>query len=125
MRTSRSAAVELLADLPLLGDAKAKSWTCPLGPLTLRFPSFEWRRRAIAAHDLHHAMTGYPMTMRGEFQLAAWEFAAGRYPHWGATLFCAPLLLIGLLWSPRRIVAAFKAGRKTKSLYCNLDSKEG
>ena len=65
-------------------------------------------------------MAGYPMTMRGEFQMAAWELGAGRYPHWGATLFCTPLIAIGLFWSPRRMVAAYKSGRATISLYRDL-----
>jgi hypothetical protein len=40
-------------------------------------------------------MTGYRMTMPQEFQLAAWEFSARRFPDWRATLFCAPLVLAG------------------------------
>jgi hypothetical protein len=65
-------------------------------------------------------MAGYPMTMRGEFQMAAWELGAGWYPHWGATLFCSPLLLIGMLWSPSRMAKAWRAGRKTGSLYSKI-----
>jgi hypothetical protein len=76
------------------------SWTCRLGPVTLRLPNFRWRRKAILAHDLHHVLTGYPCTMRGECQMAAWEFGAGRMPHWGATMFCFPLVLVGLFWAP-------------------------
>jgi hypothetical protein len=49
--------------------------------------------------------------------IAAWEFGAGRYPHWGATLFCAPLVAAGLLFMPRRILAAWKRGRRSRSLY--------
>lgn len=97
-----------------------QTWSCPIGPLNLKFPNFTWRRAAIRAHDLHHLMTGYPQTMRGEFQLAAWEFGAGRYPHWGATLFCSPLLIMGALWSPSRMVRAYRAGRKGRSLYSEL-----
>lgn len=111
---------EALALLPGAGADPAASWTCPVGPITLRLPNFGWRRRALAAHDLHHRMTGYPMTMRGEFQLAAWEFAAGRYPHWGASLMCMPLILAGLAWSPAAIWRAWRAGCRTRSLYCEL-----
>ena len=98
------------------------SWICPVGPLTLRFPGFAWRRCALRAHDLHHAMTGFPMTLRGEFQMAAWELGAGRYPHWGATLFCAPLLLVGLLWSPTAMWRAWRDGCRTRSLYPALEA---
>ena len=63
------------------------------------------------------------MTMRGEFQMAAWELGAGRYPHWGATLFCMPLILVGLLWSPQRMIAAYKDGRTQTSLYSELEER--
>ena len=116
---------EALAHLREGQDSKtdAERWSCSVGPITLTFPNFEWRRRALRAHDLHHAMTGYPMTMRGEFQVAAWEFGAGRYPHWGATLFCGPLVLIGLCWSPAAIWRAWREGRRTRSLYSALESE--
>jgi len=120
MRLSREQALERLPrSRP--PAAEGESWTCRVGPLTLRFPDFGWRRCALAAHDLHHLMTGYPMTLRGEFQLAAWEWGAGRYPNWRATLFCAPLILVGLLWSPSRMIAAYRMGRRTRSLYSALE----
>jgi hypothetical protein len=116
-RLSRAQALALLGQGDDGGNAR---WPCAIGPLTLHVPNFHWRRRAIRAHDLHHAMTGYPMTMRGECQLAAWEFGAGRYPHWAASLFCAPLVLAGFLWSPRAIWRAWRAGRASQSLYAAL-----
>jgi hypothetical protein len=119
---SREAA---LARLGQCDDRFAEaSWPCAIGPLILRFPNFRWRRRAIEAHDLHHLMTGYPMTVRGEFQMAAWEFGAGRYPHWGATLFCGPLILLGLLWSPPAMWRAWRAGRRSQSLYPALEEAQ-
>lgn len=114
-RLTREEALALLRQ-PAAAET-ATRWPCRVGPLTLRFPNFNWRRRALRAHDLHHLMTGYPMTMRGEYQLAAWEFGAGRYPHWGASLFCGPLILIGLLWSPSTIWRAWLEGRNSRSLY--------
>jgi len=121
----RLSRAEALALLGRDGEAgAAASWTCAVGPLTLRFPNFAWRRRAIEAHDLHHLMAGYPMTMRGEFQMAAWEIGAGRYPHWGATAMCAPLILAGLLWSPKAIWRAWRAGCASRSLYPALEGDE-
>lgn len=98
-------------------DVSRASWACRLGPMTLRLPNFQWRRDAILAHDLHHVFTGYPCTMRGEFQMASWEFGAGRMPHWAATAFCLPLVLLGLVWSPRRTLLAFLGGRRSRSLH--------
>jgi hypothetical protein len=97
--------------------ASSSTWTCRLGPVTLRLPNFRWRRDAILRHDLHHILTGIPCTLRGEFQMAAWEFAAGRFPHPAATLFCLPLVAAGVLWSPRSMWRAFLSGRRGRSLY--------
>jgi len=98
-------------------EASRPFWMCRLGPLSIRLPNFTWRRRAILAHDLHHVLTGYPCTMRGEFQMAAWEFGAGPMPHWCAAAFCLPLIIAGVLWSPCRIVRAYRAGRRSQSLH--------
>jgi hypothetical protein len=98
-------------------EASNSRWTCRLGPISVRLPNFEWRRRAILAHDLHHVLTGIPCGLRGEMQMAAWEFGAGPMPHWGATLFCLPLVVAGLFWTPRRVLRAFLAGRRSRSLH--------
>ena len=98
-------------------EAEQPTWACRLGPFTLRFPNFAWRRRAIEAHDLHHVLTGTPCTLRGECRMAAWEFAAGRMPHWGAAAFCLPLVLFGALAAPQTTWRAFLAGRCARSLH--------
>jgi hypothetical protein len=98
-------------------EAARASWTCRLGPLTVRLPNFAWRRRAIEAHDLHHVLTGTPCTMRGEFEMAAWEFGAGGMPHWAAAAFCLPLVLAGAVAAPRPTWRAFIAGRRSRSLH--------
>ena len=95
----------------------APTWPFTIGPVTIPFPNFSWRRAAIQRHDLHHILTGYPFTMRGEFQVATWEFAAGRYPHWGATLLLLPLVVVGMLSSPAAIWRSFMKGRGELSLY--------
>ena len=98
-------------------DHAARWWKIPIDFVTLYLPNFRWRRRAIAAHDMHHLLTGYPCTVAGELQIAAWEFGAGRYPHWGATVFCLPLVLAGALWAPYDTWDAFRRGRRSRSLY--------
>lgn len=98
-------------------EAERATWVCRLGPLSIRLPNFKWRRQAILAHDLHHLVTAYPCTLRGECQMAAWEFGAGQMPHWAARLFCLPLVLLGVVWSPRSIWQAFLSGRQSTSLH--------
>ena len=95
----------------------ARCWMVKAGPAAFTLPNFGWRRRAIDAHDVHHMLTGYPCTVFGEMQIAAWELGAGRYPHWGATLFCLPLALAGFLWAPASTLAAFRRGCRERSLY--------
>lgn len=98
-------------------EAARRFWSCRVGPVRLVLPNFVWRRQAIEAHDLHHVLTGYPCTMCGEFEMAAWEFGAGPMPHWAATLFCLPLILAGLFRAPCRTFRAFADGRKARSLH--------
>jgi len=100
-----------------LADPEASHWCFSIGPMTVRLPNFAWRQAAIDAHDMHHLITGYPLTMRGEIQLAAWEWGAGRYPDWRATAFCAPLILAGAILMPRRTWRAFREGSRGRSLY--------
>ena len=96
---------------------EASQWTCQIGPFRLCLPNFAWRQAAIDAHDRHHMMTGYPLTLPGEIQMAAWEWGAGRYPDWRATAFCTPLILLGTFTMPRRTWRAFRWGKQSRSLY--------
>jgi len=106
-------------------DDRGKAyWYLGRGLLHIRVPNFGWRKRAIVRHDLHHLLTGYPCTPTGEMEMAAWEFAAGRFPHPGATAFCVPLVGMGAVLSPRRTFAAFVRGRRGTSLYATPLSDE-
>lgn len=109
--------LETLRETHQLEHASASHWRFRIGPFIFRLPNFAWRQAAIDAHDRHHLMTGYPLTMTGEIQLAAWEWGAGRYPDWRATLFCSPLIICGAIALPRRTWRAYVAGRKCTSLY--------
>ena len=96
--------------------ALASRWA-PLARWPIALPNFAWRKRALPVHDLHHVLLGYPCTPGGEFEMAAWEFAAGRFRHAGATAFCLPLVGLGALVHPHRSFAAFVRGRAGRSLY--------
>ena len=49
---------------------RVSKWTVPVIPL--------WGlKRAHIAHDVHHVLTGYPTTVKGECELAGWELASG------------------------------------------------
>jgi len=100
-----------------LESPNAPRWNCRIGPWEICLPNFAWRQAAIDAHDWHHMLTGYPLTLRGEIQVAAWEWGAGRYPDWRATAFCSPLILLGAVTMPRQTWRAFRWGRECASLY--------
>ena len=95
----------------------ASHWICRIGPLRLRLPNFAWRQQALDAHDRHHMITGFPLTMAGEIQLAAWAWGAGRYPDWRATLMCGSLILLGAVAMPRRTLRAYRDGRQCESFH--------
>lgn len=103
--------------LPPDGGRSASHWTLKLGLLRVRLNNFEWRRRALNHHDVHHVLTGYACTPAGEFEMAAWEFAAGRFPNLFSTMFCLPLVGFGALTIPCRSFAAFVRGRRSRTLY--------
>jgi hypothetical protein len=92
-----------------------------LGPIPIVFPNVASRRRAIRFHDLHHVLTGYPTTVRGEAQIGAWEIAAtfgDRGPrYWAAWLLNSMMTLLGLVIAPRLVVRAFRRGLRCTSLY--------
>ena len=117
MMTAEPDPLDVLREANGLERADASHWTFRLGPLRPRLPNFAWRKAAIDAHDRHHLITGYPLTLAGEIQLAAWEWGAGRYPDWRATLFCSPLILAGIIAMPRRTRRAYEAGKRSESLY--------
>lgn len=103
--------------LPADGGTSASGWRIALSRAWVPVPNFSWRKKALPLHDLHHVVTGYACSPIGEFEMAAWEFAAGRYPHAGATAFCLPLVGIGAIIAPRRTLAAFVRGRASRTLY--------
>lgn len=103
--------------LPGNGGSDARRWAIKIGAVSVTLPNFRWREEALPLHDLHHLLTGYPCTPSGEFEMAAWEFAAGRYPHPFATVFCLPLVGVGAVLRPRRTFRAFVRGRASTTLY--------
>jgi hypothetical protein len=104
--------------MPADGGASAACWSPLQRHLPwLLLPNFAWRRRALPLHDLHHLLLAFPWTPGGEFRMAAWEFAAGRFRHPCATAFCLPLLGLGALLCPQRSFEAFMLGRRSRSLY--------
>jgi hypothetical protein len=88
-----------------------------IGPLPLPFPNTRARVRAVRYHDLHHVLTGYDTDPIGEFEISAWEIAAGCKGYVAAWQLNLGGMFAGFLASPGRIARAFVRGRQSETLY--------
>lgn len=88
-----------------------------LGPVPLSFPNTKGRRAALLPHDLHHVATGYATTLVGEAEIGAWELASGCRHYYAAWVLNTGAAVIGLFLAPRRVVEAFRRGRRCTNLY--------
>lgn len=81
------------------------------------FPNFEARRRILFPHDVHHLLTGYETSWRGEAEIGGFELASGCRRHWAAWMFNSGGFLFGLAIAPRRMFLAFVRGRRCRNFY--------
>ena len=92
---------------------KVKVWRLPVW-----LPNTEGRRKAVRLHDLHHILTEYPTTWRGEAEISAWEIGGGglrRY--YAGWLLDLMNVAQGLVINPRGLYRAFMRGRGSTNLY--------
>ncbi|MBK8101551.1 MAG: hypothetical protein IPK26_31100 [Planctomycetes bacterium] len=91
-------------------------WIRFLG-IPIAFPNFDARRAILVTHDVHHLLTGYPTTWRGEGEIGAFEIATGCRGYWAAWFFNFGGFLFGLVLAPRRLWRAFVRGRHARNYY--------
>ncbi len=107
-----------LRENQLTMDGYTAAWVkLPVGWWVLPVPNPAQRRRALPRHDLHHVATGYPTDWIGEIQISSWEVGAGLGGLWIAWAICVPFFLVGLVRCPSRTLAAFREGRRCRSLF--------
>ncbi len=87
------------------------------GPIPLAFPNTRGRVRAVKLHDIHHVLTGYDTTWRGEAEIGAWEIASGCGRHYAAWVLNLWAMAIGLVIAPGRILRAWRRGDSAQNLY--------
>lgn len=89
-----------------------------LGPIPMPFPNTKGRVRAVGHHDLHHILTGFDTNVVGEFEISAWEIAAGCKDYLAAWIINAGGLAAGaLVRAPIRTFRAFVRGRREATTY--------
>jgi hypothetical protein len=92
-----------------------------LGPVFLSFPNTKARIAAVKIHDIHHLVTEYKATLRGEAEIGAWEIASGCGKHGIAWFLNSGSFFYGLFFFPRAVFTAFMSGRKVRTnLYKNI-----
>jgi hypothetical protein len=92
---------------------KVKVWRVPIW-----IPNTDGRRKAVRLHDLHHVLTEYNTTWRGEAEISAWEIGSGGlrryYAGWVLDLMNVAQ---GLAINPGGVYRGFIRGRHTSNLY--------
>jgi len=89
-----------------------------LGPIPMPFPNTPARVRAVKFHDLHHILTDFDTDIVGEFEISAWEIAAGCKNFGAAWVLNLGGLAAGALFRcPRRTFRAFVRGRREETTY--------
>ncbi|MGI8581188.1 MAG: hypothetical protein ACR2KX_03295 [Chitinophagaceae bacterium] len=88
----------------------------------LYFPNFAARKRAVLKHDIHHLVTNYPSTFKGEAEIGAWEIASGCKNYWVAWMLDMSGMMTGIIFNFWGVIKAFARGRRTKNLYYNIIS---
>ena len=75
-------------------------------------------RKALTAHDVHHALTDYPTSLEGECELAGWELASGGC-HWNPIFWVDRLgaCALGMVIYPRATLRALRRGWGCRNLY--------
>ncbi|HEX8160935.1 MAG TPA: hypothetical protein VF538_03490 [Pyrinomonadaceae bacterium] len=92
---------------------KVKVWRIPVW-----LPNTEGRRKAVRLHDLHHVLTEYPTTWRGEAEISSWEIASGGLRRYYAGWLLDLLNVAqGLVVNPRGAYRAFLRGRRSRNLF--------
>lgn len=105
-------------------DYRARWVKMKIGPFPFAFPNTKGRAKAVKLHDLHHILTEYPTTWRGEAEIGAWEVATGLRRHYEGWLLDLLAFAIGLVITPQGVYRAFMRGRRSANLYAMEWSEE-
>ena len=92
---------------------KVKVWRIPIW-----LPNTAGRVRAVKLHDLHHVLTEYETTWRGEAEISAWEIGSGGlHKFWAGWWLDLMNLAQGSLVNPRGVFNGFMRGRRSRNLF--------
>ena len=89
-----------------------------LGERRIPFFPLYGLRRGLILHDLHHMLTGYDTSWRGEAEVAGWELGSGGCAHHLFYWLDRTLFFLGaLVLAPLPTLRAFRRGLGSRNLY--------
>lgn len=102
------------------GGYHLKYFKIKVGSLFIILPNWNDRVATAKFHDIHHVLTEYPATLKGEAEIGAWEIASGCDRYYVAWFFNLGAFFYGLFCFPKAIFNAFMNARKCRTnLYHN------
>ncbi|RZJ72860.1 hypothetical protein [Flavobacterium sp.] len=90
---------------------------CILAPV----PNIRARKKYLKFHDLHHIMTEYGIDRVGESEISAWELGSRSCRKPLISVMNLFALSTGFVLKPKRVIAAFYGGCRSKNLYYMSD----
>ena len=78
-----------------------KLFKIKLGPVFIPLPNTKARVDAVKFHDIHHLLTEYPATLRGEAEIGAWEIASGCGKYYAAWVLNFGSFFYGMFFFPK------------------------
>jgi hypothetical protein len=102
------------------GGYKDTWFKIKVGPLFIPLPNIKSRVDAVKIHDIHHLVTEYAATLKGEAEIGAWEIGSGCGRYYVAWLLNSGSFFYGLIFFPKAVYDAFAKGRNARTnLYHN------
>lgn len=80
------------------GGYDLKWFRIKLGPVFIPLPNTKARVDAVKFHDIHHLLTEYPATLKGEAEIGGWEIASGCGKYYAAWVLNFGSLLYGVFF---------------------------
>jgi hypothetical protein len=108
--------------LNLTEDFKAHCVRVYIGCLLTPVPNIPARKKYLMFHDLHHVLANYGIDRVGESEISAWELGSRSCRKPIIAIMNLFALSTGFILEPRRVIAAFYRGCRSKNLYYMADS---
>ncbi len=98
-------------------DLKSHCVRVYIGCILAPVPNIQARKKYLQFHDLHHILAGYGIDRVGESEISAWELGSRSCRKPIIAIMNLFALSTGFILEPRRVIAAFYRGCRSKNLY--------